>query len=105
MITGTLKVSPEKLISTSQEFSSNGSTISSLTSEMLSQVAALSSTWQGEAATQYLTKFKSLENDIQLLNRMIQEHVTDLQEMANQYSTAEQQNQEEASALRTNIIS
>ena len=79
-MTGTIKVSPDKLLSTSAEFSSQGNTIISLTGEMMNIVASMSSVWEGEAASSYMTKFKSLESDIQTLNRMIQEHVNDLEQ-------------------------
>lgn len=104
-MTGTIKVSPEKLLSTSAEFSSQGNTIISLTGEMMNIVASMSSVWEGEAASSYMTKFKSLESDIQTLNRMIQEHVNDLEQMANLYSTAEQQNVDDAASLSSGIIS
>ena len=104
-MTGTINVSTEKLLSTSSEFSSQGNTISSITSEMLNLVASLSSAWEGEAATAYLTKFKSLEADIQVLNRMIQQHVNDIQQMANVYSEAEQANADTAASLSSGVIS
>lgn len=104
-MTGTINVSPEKLLSTSSDFASQGNTISSLTSEMLNLIASLSSAWEGEAANTYMTKFRSLETDIQVLNRMIQEHVNDLQQMANLYMSAEQSNTEAAAALASGIIS
>ena len=53
----------------------------------------------------YITKFNSLESDLQVLNRMIQEHVSDLEEMANLYRTAEQSNADDASSLASGIIS
>lgn len=99
-----IKVSPEKLLSTASEFSSQGSTISSLTSQMLNIVASLSSAWEGEAAAAYMNKFKTLESDIQVMNRMIQEHVSDLEQMANLYSSTEQTNTEDASSLASGII-
>ena len=104
-MTGTINVSTEKLLSTSSEFSTQGNTISSLTSEMLNLVGSLSSAWEGEAATAYMTKFRSLETDIQTLNRMIQEHVNDLQQMANIYNEAEQSNADTAASLASGIIS
>lgn len=104
-MTGTIRVTPEKLISTSQEFSTHGSTIASITTEMLNIVASLSSVWEGEAGTTYMTKFKGLETDIQTMNRMIQEHVNDLQQMANIYNTAEQSNTDDAASLIAGIIS
>lgn len=100
-----IKVSPEKLLSTAQEFSSQGNTISSLTTEMLNIVASLSSVWEGDAAVAYMNKFKSLESDIQVMNRMIQEHVSDLEQMANLYSTTEQSNADDAASLASGIIS
>lgn len=52
-----------------------------------------------------MSKFKSLESDIQTLNRMIQEHVSDLEQMANLYSNAEQQNVDDAASLSSGVIS
>ena len=104
-MTGIINVSTEKLIQTSSEFSTQGNTISSLTSEMLNLIASLSSSWEGEAATTYMNKFRSLETDIQTLNRMIQEHVNDLQQMATIYSDAEQSNIEAAASLASGILS
>lgn len=104
-MTGTIKVSPEKLLSTSQDFSTEGNTISSLTSEMINRACELSSGWEGEAAQSYITKFKSLESDIQVINRMIQEHVSDLQEMANLYTSTEQSNIDDAITLSSAILS
>ena len=102
---GILKVEPQKLISTSQEFSSAGSNVRQLTSEMVNIMTALQSTWQSEASSAYVSKAKSLDGDIAKLNGMIQEHVNDLQEMAQQYMTAEQAAQAEADALQTSVIS
>lgn len=104
-MTGTIKVSPDKLLSTATEFSTQSSTISNLTREMMNAVTSMSSVWEGDAASTYMTKFRSLESDIQALNRMIQEHINDLQQMANLYSTAEQQNVDDASSLSSGIIS
>lgn len=102
---GTINVSTEKLLSASQEFSTQGNTISSLTSEMMNLITSLSSAWEGDAATAYISKFKSLESDIQVMNRMIQEHVNDLQQMANVYSSAEQANADAAASLASGILS
>ena len=45
--------------------------------------------WEGEASRAYLNKFKGLEDDIQRMYNLIREHVTDLQQMANEYTQAE----------------
>ncbi len=104
-MTGTLKVTPEKLTSTAQEFSTKGATVSKLTSEMTSIVTSLSSIWEGEASSAFINKFKGLDNDIQLLNKMIQEHAKDLQTMSTTYATAEKESVAQAQALSNNIIS
>ena len=49
-MTGTLRVTPEKLISTAQSFSSSAGTVQNLTGSMLSTVDSLNGTWAGEAA-------------------------------------------------------
>lgn len=101
---GTLKVTPEKLRATATELSSEGQTVSSQTQQMMSLVTGLSSSWQGDASNTYINKFKQLEDDINKINAMIQEHVRDLNDMAANYSTAEQRNQEAGNVLRGDVI-
>ena len=48
---GMIKVSPELLISTAGEFSNQGTTINTLTGEMLQLATGLASAWQGDGAT------------------------------------------------------
>ena len=104
-MTGTIKVSPEKLTATAGEFSTEGSNMSSLVSEMINIVTSMNSTWEGDASMAYITKFNSLESDLQVLNRMIQEHVNDLEELANLYRTAEPSNADAAASLSSGVIS
>lgn len=101
---GIIKVSPELLTSTASEFASEGSAVSNLTGEMMSLITGLTSVWEGEAATAYITRFKGLEDDIQKMVRMIQEHSNDLEEMARIYAETDAQNAEEASALSSDVI-
>ena len=102
---GILKVTPEKLIQASTEFSSTGKTISALTQEMTTIMNGLKSIWQGDAATGYGNKFHGLQDDIEKINRIIQEHVTDLNEMAREYQNAENASVEESSRLMTDVVS
>ncbi|MBS6395832.1 MAG: WXG100 family type VII secretion target [Clostridiales bacterium] len=101
---GLLRVTPEQLITTSNEFSSKAGTVGSLTSEMMNLVTGLASGWEGEGSTAYISKFKGLEDDIQRMIRMIQEHSADLNEMANAYRTAESQVVELAQSLSSDVI-
>ena len=89
---GVINVSTEQLRSTASEFSTLGQQVASLTSEMTNTVTGLSSAWEGEAAQAYINKFKGLDDDIQKMNRMIQEHVTDLNDMAQAYDEANSAN-------------
>lgn len=102
---GQLLVTPEKLMSTANEFNSIGTGVQSLTQEMLSIVNALKSGWVGEASNTYTSKFNMLDDDMAKMFRMISEHVTDLNEMARNYQMAEQANIETASALAGDVIS
>lgn len=102
---GILKVTPEKLLQTSSEFSSLGTQMKNLTGEMMNLVKSLNSIWQGEAASAYESRFDSLSPDMEKLYRMVQEHVQDLQEMAKQYQSAETGNMEQGNSLAGGIVS
>ena len=102
---GILKVTPEELQATAGEFGNKGNTIKGLTDQMMGMVKNLSSSWQGEASSAYLQKFQNLQTDIDKINRMIQEHVKDLNDMAEQYKQAETTNMEQSQALADNVIS
>lgn len=101
---GILNVKPEQLIQSAGEFNSEASTISNLTTEMTNMVVGLTSVWEGEASTAYITKFKGLEDDIQKMIRMIQEHSKDLEDMARNYMDTEQQIIQEANSLSSDVI-
>lgn len=103
-MTGNLRVTPEKLISTSTQFGQSDGKVNNLTQSMMDIASQLNSTWAGEAATGYYTKLKGLQADMQKLHKMIQEHTTDLQEMAKAYQEAEKANVQTANALKTNEI-
>ena len=100
-----LKVTPEQLISTSDEFNSCGAQIRTLTSNMTSLVDGLKGAWEGEAATAFNTKFHQLDDDMQKMYRMIDEHVKDLQAMAQEYMKAETAAQDMANSLAGDVIS
>jgi WXG100 family type VII secretion target len=101
---GSILVTPEQLESTATEFNSIMGQVQMLASNMTDQVHGLSTKWQGEASTAYLNKFNMLNDDITKLAAMINEHVTDLKEMASTYRSAEQANVEATSGLSGDII-
>ena len=101
---GIIKVSTEQLRSTASEFSSLGQSVSSLTSEMTNIVTGLASSYEGEASQAYINKFRGLEDDIQKINKMVQEHATDLQDMATSYDKAESESVSAAGNLSSDVI-
>lgn len=102
---GILRVTPEKLQSTAASFESTGSTIMNLTQQMTSIVTGLSGQiWSGEAATSYVNKFNGLQDDMERIHKMVQEHSKDLQEVAQQFITAENANKDLANSLSSDVI-
>ncbi|MBQ9808076.1 MAG: WXG100 family type VII secretion target [Ruminococcus sp.] len=103
--TSIIKVDPQVLKTTAETFQSQGTKVSSLTQQMMTLITGLSSQWEGEASTAYVTKFKGLQDDIEKLMKKINEYTTDLQSIAAVYESYEQKSTEEASALSDNVIS
>ena len=101
---GIIKVSTEQLRSTASEFSTLGQQVSSLTSEMTNTVTSLASGWEGDAAQAYINKSRGLEDDIQKMNNMIQEHVNDLNDMAQRYDDANTAAVDLAGTLSSDVI-
>ena len=101
---GIIRVSPQLLTTTASEFANQGSAVSNLTNEMMSLITNLTNTWEGEAATAYITKFRGLEDDIQKMVRMVVEHSRDLEEMARIYMEADNANADEANSLSADVI-
>ena len=104
-VSGTLNVTPDKLKSTATAFDGTGNQIRNLTQQMTQTVTSLSGqVWSGEAATKYVSQFNGLQDDIDRMCKMITEHVTDLNEMASNYESAESENQALASQLSSDVI-
>ena len=103
-MTGTLRVTPEKMISTAQSFSAAATSVQRLTSGMLETVDSLNGSWAGEAATSYYNKAHALQESMNRMIRMINEHSTDLQDMAATYQEAERAIGETAGTLQTDVI-
>lgn len=101
---GIIKVNPETLNSTASEFGNQAGNLQNLTGQMMTLVTGFSSAWQGEASTAYISKFQGLQDDMDRMFRMIQEHSTDLQEMSTTYINAESQASEVAQALSSDVI-
>lgn len=97
---GKILVTTEALRSTASEFQGAMTQIQNYTSLMLDQANGLSAKFQGEAAQAYINKFNMLQDDITRLANMVNEHVTDLNEMADVYDRTEGGNVEKTQKLK-----
>ena len=105
MAQGILRVSPEKLQATASSFESTGATIQNLTQQMTSIATGLSGQiWSGEAATAYVNKFQGLQDDMDRIYKMVKEHATDLQTVAQEFTLTESANAELANSLSSDVI-
>ncbi len=102
---GIIKVTPDTLGNTASDFGTKATSLQSVTNEMMNLINGLASTWGGEASQAYLTKFRGLESDMSRMYRMVNEHATDLQNMAAAYAKAEAANASATQGLQNNIIS
>lgn len=101
---GTILVTPEQLESTANEFNGIMTQVQRLAGSMTDQVNGLGAKWQGDASSAYINKFNQLNDDIAKLTAMINEHVTDLNEMAARYRSTEQENEELGNSLAGDIL-
>jgi len=101
---GNLRVTPEKLTAEAQNFASSSTAVRNNTTEMLNIVKELQGSWAGEAATAYYNKLNGLNDNMEKIHKMINEHSKDLTEMAQGYSAAEKANAQTASSLKENIV-
>ena len=92
MIEGNILVTPETLQQKSQTFRSMAVQVKALHDDMINRVNATASGWEGNAADAYRAKFAALQSAMDTINRMIMEHSTDLEQMAQTYMDAESQN-------------
>ena len=100
-----INVSTDKLISAATEFQNTGNSIRTLTAQMTETVNGLTGAiGSGEAATKYISQFQGLQNDMERINAMINEHVTDLNAMAREYETSDKNAVSQASALQSDVI-
>lgn len=99
-----LKVTPQQLIATADEFSTIGNQVRELTTAMMEKMTNLGGIYESEEASAYIAKANGLQDDIAKLNAMIQEHVSDLNEMAQRYIEASGAANDLISTLSSDVI-
>ncbi len=102
----TLQVNSSKLKTISDQFKAVAKQVKTTTDNMLNEIKAINgSVWEGDAATAYKNQFNKLEEDMNQMFKMISEYDTDLDQIAAEYNKVEQQNQQIAQALATDVVS
>lgn len=99
-----LNVNAQDLINTAEAFRTSGNHVNELTNNMMNTVNGMNNAWRGDAANAYMGRFNQLEDDMQRLFSMINEHVNDLEEMASNYTESEMSNEEYIETLSTDVI-
>ena len=101
---GRILVSTQDLLNASNDFQGSNSTIKDITGQMLALARNLNKQWEGESSKYFISKFNDLEDDMQTIDKLISEHVKDLQEMAQSYENAEKQVSTIAQGVSTTLI-
>ena len=104
MIEGTLLVTPEVLQQKSQTFRSLAVQVKGLHDDMINRTNATAAGWEGNAAEAYRAKFSALQSAMDTINRMIMEHSTDLEAMAQTYMDAESRAMSQVDALPASTL-
>lgn len=101
---GRMMVTTETLRSTATEFQNAMTQIQSITGMMVDTANGLNAKWQGDAANAYIDKFKMLQDDIEKLSNMVNDHVISLNQMATNDETTETKNIDASAALPGDIL-
>lgn len=100
-----IKVSPERLRSAASTFSQTANSIKNVTSQMTQIVTSFSGrVWSGEASNAYKSKYNGLQDDINRLVKMVNDHSQHLTQIAAEYTRAETENTSQANSLSSDVI-
>lgn len=99
-----IKVDYADLDKAATDFSARLGEVKKITGNMMKAINDAGSTWTGEASAKYIGKFNNLQDDMDKMHRMLQEHIDDLKNMSKQYKSAEDQNEQLASKLKEDVF-
>lgn len=101
----TLRVTPERLLNTSNQFTQSLGKVTNITRSIMGIVGSLRGSWAGDAANVFYNKLRGLDSDMNRLHRMIQEHADDLRDACRIFQQAERDNTQTNQTLKNNQIS
>lgn len=99
-----LKVQPDVLIAKAGELSSEKTSIMGLMDQAKSDISSLTGVWKSEASDEFQGRFKQIYDDIDNMLAIVSEYISDLNEAANIYSTAEKAAKNTAEGLPTDGV-
>ncbi|MBR1496147.1 MAG: WXG100 family type VII secretion target [Oscillospiraceae bacterium] len=97
-------VETSTLRNTASQFESSSRTWNNTISRMLDLVRATGYQWVGDASDAYRRKFQQHDQDRNDIIGLINEHMRDLREIADNFDKNEQKLAGEANSLRTNVV-
>lgn len=100
----TLKVEPSVLITKAGELSNEKTTIVGLMEQAKTEITSLVGSWKSEASDEYQARFKQIYDDIDNMLAIVSEYISDLNEVANVYGTAEKAAKSAAEGLPTDGV-
>ena len=99
-----LKVTPEEVQTKASEISSQKDMMSTYLSDMRSKIDSLRDAWESPAADEYYTRFATLAKEIQDSLDALTKHVNNLNDAAEKYTEAENQQKSLVDSLDTSDI-
>lgn len=100
----TFKVETTKLLDTATRFQQSANTWNSTISQMINLVNSTGCQWCGSAADTYRRRFAQHDQDRRDIQSLINEHITDLQRIAQNYQKTESDIVGSANQLRTDVV-
>ena len=99
-----LKVQPEVLVSKAGELSNEKTAVMGFMDQAKTEVSSLTGTWISEASDEFQNRFKQVYDDIDNMLAIVSEYISDLNESANIYTTAEKAAKSAAEGLPTDGV-
>ena len=100
----TFNVETSRLRTTANSFRSSASVWRNTIQQMISQVNSTGCQWCGNAADTYRRKFQQHQQDCNDIYSLINEHIDDLMNIADNYDRNENNLAGQANSLRTNVV-
>jgi WXG100 family type VII secretion target len=100
----TLRVSPDVLNAKADEMNSNKSQIVQIMEQAKQEITSLPGTWKSAAADEFQNRFRQIYDDIDNMLAVASEHISDIKEAAQIYTTAEQAAKAAAEGLPTDGV-